>query len=129
VGKPPKEIDHMLARVAFYYQAQKYPLVEFTPEYQIGDVRADAYMEVWRNGFNFPFFVEVQLSPYFRQEKYERLYTSGVWLDKWPEFPWVIVVIDISLRLKEGNVKYNLFPLKGGDLDILLSEAEHNCIF
>ena len=106
-GKKPREITHMLMRVDFYISVNKrYTLASFVPEYSIGDLRADAYFEIYRNGMNVPYFLEVQRSPYLNQAKYERLFESGVWLDRWPHFPPVVVVSDTAMRFKDGNVRF-----------------------
>jgi hypothetical protein len=107
VDKKPKEIQHMLTRVEFYIQLQsQYRLCEFEPEYPVGDLRADAYFEIYRNGYALPYFLEVQISPYFRQEKYDKYYAGGSWLDKWEQFPKVIVVSDNKIRYKPSNVDF-----------------------
>lgn len=121
IGKRPAQIAHDLARVDAYISLDAhFQIAEFVPEYQIDDVRADAYFTVYQNGFNVPFFLEVQISPNFRQEKYEKLYMSGAWVDKWPEFPSVLVLSDNKIRLHSENVRFIQLPLKGGDFNALL---------
>jgi len=106
-GKRPSEVSHMIARVDAYIKlSQLYRLSAFVPEYAVGNVRADAYFEIWRNGNTVPYFLEVQLSNYFRQDKYEKAYNSGVWLEQWDEFPAVVVVSDNNFRYKQSAIKF-----------------------
>lgn len=103
----PKQVEHMLMRVDSYIKLIKdNKLSEFIPEYCFNGLEADAYIEVWRNGYTYPYFLEVQRSASFRQDKYEKLYNSGTWINKWPEFPKVIVVSDCKIHYKQSAVKY-----------------------
>lgn len=105
--KKPKEIEHMRLRVDVYLQLIKdYELCTFQPEYTLGHLRADAYFEIYRNGYVLPFFLEIQRSPNFRQDKYEKVYNSGIWLDLWEEFPPVVVVSDHTIRYKPSSLKF-----------------------
>jgi hypothetical protein len=105
----------MLMRVEFYIELQKiFTLCEFIPEYTLGDIKADAYFEIWQNGFAIPYFLEVQISPRFNQDKYEKMYDSGAWLDKWEEFPAVVVVSDNRISYRPSSVK---FVQIGGDMN------------
>jgi hypothetical protein len=107
VNKKPSEVSHMLARVNTYIRlSQSYRLSAFVPEYALGGARADAYFEIWRNGYTIPYFLEVQLSNYFRQDKYEKAYNSGVWLEQWDEFPAVVVVSDNNFRYKPSAIRF-----------------------
>jgi hypothetical protein len=107
VGKKPKEIEHMLARVDYYISlTRRFKLCEFTPEYSFSGLRADAYYEVWQNGDARPYFLEVQLSANFNQQKYEALYYLGAWKEKWAEFPPVVVLSDKRINLRSSEIKY-----------------------
>lgn len=107
INDKPSQVEHMLTRVDAYIDlSTNYRLSEFVPEYSLCDLRADAYFEIWRNGYTYPYFLEVQRSPYFRQNKYEKVYNGGAWLDKWEEFPPVIVVSDNKIRYRPSNIKY-----------------------
>lgn len=105
--KPPKEIEHMLIRVdTFVKLTNDFTLSDFKVEYEFEDLRADAYFEVWQNGFTTGYFLEVQLSNYFRQDKYEKAYQSGKWTDIWTDFPSVLVVTDHNFSLKPSEIRY-----------------------
>lgn len=107
IGKKPREIEHMSARVDTYiYLQANYTLNAFVPEYACDSLRADAYIEIWRNGIIYPYFLEVQISNYFRQDKYEKVFNSGAWLDQWEDFPPVLVVSDNKIRFKPSNIKF-----------------------
>ena len=110
---PPKETAHMLMRVEAYIAISRlHRLSRFVPEFEIGDIRADAYFEIWRNGFILPYFLECQRTGRFHQEKYERFYQSGAWVDRWREFPGVVIVSDTRITLKDSPIKYIEFDGK-----------------
>lgn len=69
-------------------------------------LRADAYYEVWKNGEAAPYFLEVQLSPRFDQQKYESAYYLGAWRERWQEFPPVVILSNRRIHLQRGAVKY-----------------------
>lgn len=105
--KKPREIEHMLARVDYYISlCSRFKLCEFTPEFSYGGLRADAYYEIWKNGDAVPYFLEVQLSPRFDQQKYESLYYLGAWRERWHEFPPVVVLSDRRINLKASEIKF-----------------------
>lgn len=107
--KKPREIEHMLQRVEAYTQLSKITVLnEFIPEYALDGLRADAYFETWHNGIITPYFLEVQRSSNFRQNKYEAVYHSGAWSELWDDFPAVIVLSDKSVRIKPSNIKYQV---------------------
>ena len=118
-GQQPKEIQHMLWRVDAYMELNsKYKLVEFIPEYNCYGIRADAYFEVWQNGLVTPYFLEIQLSNFFKPEKYEKPYSNGGWTTKWSNFPKII-----AITKKNINFKHDILDLKiikfGENIDIL----------
>jgi len=93
-------------RVDFYIALiRRYRLYDFIPEFTVGDVKADAYFEAHLNGRCIPYFLEVQISPW-RQGKYERLYGSGQWLDRWECFPKVLVISDYRIQFKPSTITY-----------------------
>lgn len=113
IGKKPREVEHMSGRVDTYiYLQANYQLYSFVPEYAFESFRADAYFEVWRNGIIYPYFLEVQISNYFRQDKYDKVFQSGVWLDRWEDFPPVLVVSDNKIRFKPSNIRYLQYSQK-----------------
>jgi hypothetical protein len=111
VGKKPKEVEHMLQRVDAYIQLNdRYQLTEFVPEFSFCGIRADAYFEVWQNGYVIPYFLEVQRSPYFNTEKYMRPYLNDSWADRWSVFPEVIIISDLKLRIDQRlPIKFKIF--------------------
>jgi MoaA/NifB/PqqE/SkfB family radical SAM enzyme len=105
--RKPKEVLHMLLRSETYIKLTKdNKLCDFVPEYEFGNIKADAYFEIWKNGYTLPYFLEVQLSSNFRQEKYEKEYNNGAWIEHWEEFPTVLVVSDNRIHYKSSNVKF-----------------------
>lgn len=112
----------MMLRVDAYIKLSKdYTLCEFIPEYTFGDLVADAYFEVWKNGYVYGFFLEIQLSSYFRQEKYEKAYQSGKWTERWSEFPSVVIVTDHKLGFKPSQIEYRLYGKDSPRIDLGLS--------
>lgn len=101
-NKRPREVAHMLARVDYYIKVNDGNLTAFDPEYKLGNLRADAYYEV----LGTPFFLEIQLSRHFNQNKYELAYQSGLWDG---EFPTVVVVSPHDIKFRESEINFKLF--------------------
>lgn len=107
IGKKPAQIEHHMTRAQFYITADReFELSDFQPEYTIGKCRADAYFEVKSFGHYFPAFLEVQLSGGFDQQKYETLFNSGLWLERWRTFPLIVVVTNRALSIKPSKLKF-----------------------
>jgi hypothetical protein len=105
----PKQIDHMLKRVDVYLAlTQMVTLNEFIPEFTLGDLRADAYFEVWKNNRIYPYFLEVQRNTQFDQSKYECYFHSAEWQEKWNRFPTVIILSGYNIKLKPSEIKYTI---------------------
>jgi hypothetical protein len=108
----PKEIQHMLWRVDAYIQLNEdYNLVEFIPEFNYYGIRADAYFEVWQNGFTTGYFLEIQKSHQFNIQKYEKPYQSEEWMIKWNKLPYIIFKTDLKLNYKDNIVTIKVFKI------------------
>lgn len=107
IGKPPKEIAHKMVRANFYTRMKaSYDLKVFFPEPIYGKIRPDAYMEFSLYGQRYAAFLEVQLSSGDIQAKYEAVYNSGKWQERWTSFPLVIIVTPHKQKIKPSKVKY-----------------------
>jgi len=112
VGKAPVQAAHALLRVDAYIGLKAaYRLVDFVPEFTLGRLRADAYFEVWDAGKVTPYFLEVQRSKGFDQSKYDALYASYEWRERWPEFPQVVVLAGRPVRLRHSNVRFTVLDI------------------
>jgi len=125
VGKI-KQIEHSLKRVDFYIACKEKKLVDFVPEFQFAGVRCDAYFEVWQDGVVYPAFLEVQRSVGFKLSKYERLYISMDWKNKWEHFPLVVLVADKKVKVKTrvSGVRYVILDWDNIDINILLEKTK-----
>jgi hypothetical protein len=105
---------HSLVRTELYVRmktAGPGELYEFTPEYEVGDIRADAFASYVLNGRGLLFLIEIQVANAAADTaKYERLYESPrAW--PWSNFPRVVIVSDHGVRARQ-----NLFIRIGTDL-------------
>jgi hypothetical protein len=121
--KRPLQVAHNLARVdAYIALAQMFTLYDFIPEYKFGRVKADAYFEIWRNGKIWPVFLEVQRARWFDQAKYDGLYSSREWRERWREFPLVVALVNRPVRLIRTNVRFLLLDLENPRWELLQKE-------
>lgn len=122
IDKKPAQVEHHLLRADFYIKARdKLKLLEFIPEYEFKDARADAYFEFERGDIDIGCFLEIQLSAGFNQSKYEKYFASGEWHDFWTGFPPVIVATDRRIRLAPSEIKYIMLGMDF-DFEKLLRE-------
>jgi DNA-binding Lrp family transcriptional regulator len=102
VGKKPSQVEHDLLRTKVFMELRKYDLQEFRPEFSYGNLRADGYFELGDD----PWFLEIQLSTGFNQEKYEMLYRRLDWRERWREFPKVLVVSNKKIRIEHSDIGF-----------------------
>jgi DNA-binding Lrp family transcriptional regulator len=102
VGKKPQQVEHDLLRTDVFMKLRQYDLQEFIPEFSYGNLRADGYFELG----NDPWFLEIQLSTSFNQEKYEALYRRLDWRERWREFPKVLVVAAKNIKIEHSDVEF-----------------------
>lgn len=108
----PGQINHKKKIVDFYIALKNGPgeILEFTPEYSIGDMRADAFIGYLHEGIVKLYFLEVQLSNKAPDiKKYEQLKLSGEWKRK--EFPTVVIISRLNFRLKSDLIDFYQLPI------------------
>lgn len=94
---------HSLLVTEFYVRLieEGFEIDEFTPEYVIGNVRADAFVKAGYGDFTHYFFVEVHISNNpFNWEKY-----LGI-VDKFKVFPKIVIVSDKKIDIPKTNLKF-----------------------
>lgn len=121
--QPMQHLEHTNTRVNFFLKMWKaFPLYDFIPEYQFGKLRADAFTTFQYYGLIYAAFVEIQLTGYFNQEKYEKLYSSGTWRDKWQGFPLVILLTNGPVTVQPSKLKYIVLDSAHPDMRQLKAE-------
>jgi DNA-binding Lrp family transcriptional regulator len=110
-GKKPDQIEHDLIRVEVYKRLSVINLQEFIPEFSYGRLRSDAYFIIDDQNW----FLEVQLSTGFNQEKYEMLYRRLDWRERFEEFPSVLVVTNKRLRVEPSNIRFEVINVDSLD--------------
>lgn len=107
IGKRPSHVEHNQLRVDLYIlMNSKYIMYEYIPEFKFGRLRSDVYIE-WQYGrMAFAAFIEIQLSSGFNQDKYEDLYNSNVWREKWSGFPLIITISNHRINFKKTRLEY-----------------------
>lgn len=106
------QINHKKKVVDFYVALLEGPgeILEFIPEYIVGNVRADAFIAYAVNGVVKLYFLEVQLSNTKPDlEKYERLKLNGDW--ELEQFPLVVIVSRLNYHLKSDIVDFVQLPI------------------
>jgi hypothetical protein len=109
------QVNHKKKIVDFYIALLHGPgeILEFTPEYTIGDIRADAFIAYQYGAGPLPirlYFLEVQLSNIKPDlKKYERLKLSGEWEPN--KFPTVVIVSRVNFRLKSDLIDFYQLPI------------------
>ena len=114
----PKQLRHSVLLTDFLREFSRLAEIKnCKTEVVIGNVRADAMVGYIYNSKPRLAFVEIQISNTpLDTLKYEKLYYSGTWKDKLPEFPLIIAVTDRKIPvtdLKVIQVSEDLI-LKGG---------------
>jgi hypothetical protein len=108
----PGQINHKKKIVDFYCALEEGPgkILEFEPEYEVGNLRADAFIAYEVNNQVKLFFLEVQLSNTKPDlEKYERMKLDGAWELK--EFPLVVIVSRLNFKLKSTIIDFVQLPI------------------
>lgn len=92
----PKQLRHAVILTDFMREFSRVARVEkCLPEFVIGNVRADALIGYRHQNKPYIAFVEVQISNApLDVLKYEKLYHSGAWKSKLPDFPLIIAITD-----------------------------------
>jgi hypothetical protein len=120
VGKKPDQVEHDLLRVEVFLKLKKHDLQEFKPEYTCGHLRSDGYFEIGDD----PWFLEIQLSSGFNQEKYEALYRRLDWRELWPEFPNVMVIAAKAITIEPSDINFKVIRCDLVGLDTCV-DREH----
>jgi DNA-binding Lrp family transcriptional regulator len=130
VGKKPNQVEHDLLRVNVFMKLRQYDLQEFTPEFAYEKLRSDAYAEILSNDCVSAWFIEIQLSTGFNQEKYEALHRRLDWREEWQEFPSVLIVTNKKIKLEPSDINFQTIgcDLSGLDSCIGCSNVGHSRI-
>jgi hypothetical protein len=94
---------HTLCVTEFYCRLieEGFEIDEFTPEYIIGNVRADAYVKAGYGEYTHHFFIEVHRNNNpFDWQKY-----LGI-VNKFKVFPKIIVITDKKITIPNNNLKF-----------------------
>lgn len=106
----PRQKEHFYIRTQLYFECMKYyEIDQWTNRTQIGNVIPDAYIQLIDHEMCFGLFVEIHRSNNtFNQAKYESLYLSGLWREKFNSFPRVLIVTDKKVTLQPSKIKYRI---------------------
>lgn len=104
--KKPQQIRHKLILTEAYTRLSELcEIVEFIPEFKIGDIRADAFVILKVNGATKTYFFEVEISHNpFNWKKYKDLYESGLVQKQLGVFPTIVGITDKRIT-PEGDFK------------------------
>lgn len=115
----PKQLKHFFIRTNLYFECLKYYTVDqWVNRLQIGKVMPDGYCQLVDHNICFGLFIEVHRSNnIFNQTKYENLYLSGLWKERFNSFPRVLVVTDKNIKLAPSKIKFRVIDINFNGLD------------
>lgn len=93
IGAKPTQLRHSCILSELMSKLKDKKILKSLPEYKLGNIRADALLILEDNGTKI-YFVEVCNTKPFDINKYHKLYSSGVWKQKLPTFPTILVISD-----------------------------------
>ncbi|WP_270943224.1 hypothetical protein [Romboutsia lituseburensis] len=118
INKKPTQLKHSLILSSFIAELKKLDIeiIKYKVPFKISNVIADCFIAFRYNSKNYIFFVEVENTKQFNIQKYEELYFSRKYKDKFPIMPPIIVVSDKNIKksaqFKVIDIKTNFSNVK-----------------
>lgn len=100
--KNDSHLKHKLLIAEFYKLLYlfKGKIVNFQTPFNISGVLPDAFIHYQYNSLNYYFFLEIQISNNdLNFNKYEKIYNSLEWKNKWNTFPRIIIISNRNLNI------------------------------
>lgn len=120
INKKPSSWKHKIifSRLLSKLKESNLEVLKYVTPLKIGNVIADGFIAINNNGKNEIYFVEVELTKYFDLKKYEDLYYSRKWKDKFPIMPNILVISDKKVKTNE---KLNISSCKLDLSDLMMT--------